>query len=331
MARGRSPWRALRPVLLAGAATLTWLTFSSPAASADTLSDTASLLGGVTSTVSSVTGQPPAAVPPPAQPQPTGALRPIVGSVSGFVDSTVASVPVVKHVVPAGTASAVAVPLAGVADGASAGVVHVVAPPVAEALPVLEPVVEPVTDLVTGTQPLPVPVPLPDQVTDTAPLPDAAKDTVNPGTAVDSAPGRPGTVGAGPAGNPAATAAVVDADDTVGHETAAAQGSDKAPAPPGALGGTSTSGTWAALTGDFSSIGDLGSVEPRNVPAPAPGGPSSGTGSGTSSSGSSGSSSAAAWLQAFSLFFPFAGAVHAGDTVSHAPLPVSFDPGSSPD
>jgi hypothetical protein len=332
MAGVRSPWRALRPVLLAGAATLTWLTFSSPAASADTISDTSSLLGGVTSAVSSVTGQLTSPVPPSPS-QPAGLLRPAVSSVSELVDSTVASVPVVKHVVPAGAVSAVTVPLASAADGATTEVVHVVAPPVAGALPVLEPVLQPVTDLVTGTRPLPVP--LPDQVKDTAPLPDSAEDTVGPGTGVEGS--LPGTAvggslpGTAPAGSVDVAAEAKGSADAV-HHPAAVQGSNQAATGAAALGGTSGLGLpWAPLTGDFPAIGTPGSGNPAQVPAPGPAGPSSGPGSGSSLSGSSGSSGSVAWLHPYHLLYPFPGAVHAGDAVSHAPSPVSFDPGSSPD
>lgn len=323
MAGARSPWRALRPVLLAGAATLTWLTFSSPAASADTLADTSSLLGGVTSTVASVTGQLSSPVAPPANSNPAGALRPVVSSVSELIDSTVASVPVVRQVVPSGTVSAVAVPLASVADGAKAGVVHVVAPPVTGALPVLEPAMQPVTDLATCTRPLPVS--LPDQVTDTVPLPDSAEDTVHPGTAVNGS-----IAAAGPAGNGGATVDVQDPANAEGDDPATAQDRDKGTTGPIAVGGTSSPGAWLALTGNFPIIGQSGSVEPAHVPVPVPTGPASGTGSGTFLSGS-GSSGSVGWLHPFSLLFPLYGVVHAGDAVSHAPSPVSFDPGSSPD
>jgi hypothetical protein len=165
MANAVSPWRALRPVLLAGAATLTWLTFSSPGASADVLSDTTSLLGGVTSSVSSVTDR--VAGPAPTTPAPSspaaaphaGLLQPVVGQVSGLADNIVSVVPVVNQVVPSGTVTSVAAPIAQLTDGTTAAVVEVVVPPVTETLPVLEPVLEPVSELVAGTEPLPVELP----------------------------------------------------------------------------------------------------------------------------------------------------------------------------
>ncbi|MGC0238207.1 hypothetical protein [Arthrobacter sp. SD76] len=63
-------------------------------------------------------------------------------------------------------------------------------------------------------------------------------------------------------------------------------------------------------------------------PAQVPAAPGSGTGSGAASAGSAGS---AAWLNTFDLNIPDAGAVLAGEASEHAPAPVSFDPGSSPD
>jgi hypothetical protein len=164
MARSRSPWRALRPVLLAGAATLTWLTFSSTAASADTLSDTSSLLGGVASSVSAASEKLLHAVPgvpaTPAGAQPAGLLQPVVGAVAGQADNLISSVPVVQHVVPPGTVPAVTAPVTRIADGATSAVVEVVLRPVTDSVPVLEPVLDPVADLVTGTTPIPVPAPV---------------------------------------------------------------------------------------------------------------------------------------------------------------------------
>lgn len=185
MAKARSSWRALRPVLLAGAATLSWLTFSSPAASADALSDTTSLLGGVTGSVSSMpdklAGPAPAApATPPAAAPSTGLLQPVVGQLSGLADNIVSAVPVVNQVVPAGTVTAVSAPIAGVADGATAAVVDVVVPPIVDALPVLEPVLQPVFDLETGAAPLPVAVPdLPVVSVDSDPFEGATTDPID--------------------------------------------------------------------------------------------------------------------------------------------------------
>src|SRR6478735_4241638 len=123
MARSSSPWRALRPVLLAGAAAATWLTLSSTPATADTGPDSSSPLGAPTSSVSSV-GQDLAARVSP---------------------------------IPAGTVSGVSAPLVEVADTLAAGVARELTAPAAEALPVLEPVLQPVSDLLNGAVSLPAP------------------------------------------------------------------------------------------------------------------------------------------------------------------------------
>jgi hypothetical protein len=353
MAGSRSPWRALRPALLAGAATLTWLTFSSPAASADALSDTASLLGGVTTgAVSSVTATlagpapaapatssaPAASVPLPAAAPSSlvpsspvavpssGLLQPLVGQVSGLVDGVVTAVPVVNQVVPAGAVAAVAVPVAGVADGATAGVVDVVVPPVAAAVPVLEPVLQPVSDLATGTTPLPVTVPeLPivavdeEQPHGTAPSAadeaTAVTDDTENAAAENAAPSGAVSAGAAPSGPPVLQALAVSAVQ-VGTV-------------PGAVALAGTSGPSRAGVDAAEVVNEQpGTTDPSPAPAPSPAVPGSGTGSGASSAGAAG---AAAWLSPFTFDLPMPGALRAGDAPEHSPAPVSFDPGSSPD
>lgn len=61
---------------------------------------------------------------------------------------------------------------------------------------------------------------------------------------------------------------------------------------------------------------------------PAPAGPASGAGSGASPSGPSGS---AVWLDEFGFNLPHTGSFPISGSSEHAPSPVSFDPGSSPD
>ena len=306
MAGNRSPWRALRPVLLAGAATLTWLTFSTSTASADTLPDATSLLGGVTNSVSSVTEKlpAPAATAPAAAPAPVsspGLLAPLVGEVSGLADQTVSSVPVVNHVVPAGTVSVISIPIAQAADTATA---EAVIPPVAEALPVLEPVLQPVADLVTGS----APVELPD-------LPLVGGDQESPAGAA--------TV---PAGADAAPRETIPTPDTLASpfvEAAPASGA----APGGVALTKASAASWASSAGPDTTQ-EQPTADPSPAPAQAPAVPASGTGS---SAASAGSSSAAAWLSAFNFDPATPGAVRAGDSSEHAPAPVSFDPGSRPD
>ena len=311
MAKGLLPWRALRPVLLAGAATLTWLTLSGTAATADS-ADSDSLLGGVTSSVSSLAAPltstlapPPAAVPAPSAVAPSGLVQPVVGALTGATDRLAAAVPGVNNVVPAGSVSAVAVPVAVLADDATAALVERVAPPLVEAVPILEPVVQPVSDLVTGTLPLPVTLPV---VTDIgAVLPDTAgvlnrtDSTVPP--AISGAPTDIGEVQSlGDAG----------VEGSLAQRLALAVTSAS---PAATVAAHRSAGPESPLTGELS-------------PFPAPAGPSSGAGSGTSASGPAGP---AAWLHDFDLDLPLPGSFAVTGASEHSPSPVSFDPGSSPD
>ncbi len=329
MARMSSPWRALRPALLAGAAAVTWLTLSSTAASADTGPDSSSLLGGVTSSVSSLSHELADAVSPapsgsPATPGASpGLLQPVVTPVSGLADNLIASVPVVDQVVPAGTVSTVSAPLIEVADGVTAGVAQVVVDPAADAVPALEPALQPVSDLLTGAAPLPVP--LPEQ-------PVELQQPIEPLQAELPAAATPV-----PAGAPAAAEASADVRQPapeVDQEALAL--ADARPATGGALLETQRAAALAAssvLHPDVSWLGDPVADEPlpadpAPLPANAPAAPGSGTGSAGSSGGPSG---AAAWLSPFGLDFELPCAVLAGDISEHVPSPVSFDPGSSPD
>ena len=320
--------RALRPALLAGAAAVTWLTLSSTAASADTGPDSSSLLGGVTSSVSSLTHDLTDAVSPaplgsPAGPSATpGLLQPVVTQVSGPADNLIASVPVVDQVVPAGTVSTVSTPLLEVADGVTAGVVQVVVDPAADAVPVLEPVLQPVSDLLTGAAPLPVP------------LPEQPAEFQQPIKAVQAE--LPAAETPAPAGAPAAAEASTDvpqpATETDQDALASADASSAGSGLPEAGGAARLAGM-PVVQPDMSGLGDPVADEPfpadpTPLPANAPAAPGSGTGSGGSSGSTSG---AAAWLSPFGFDFEPTGILLAGDMSEHAPAPVSFDPGSSPD
>ena len=319
MARSSSPWHALRPLLLAGAAAATWLTLSSTAATADAGTDSTSLLGGATSSVSSLSQDLAAAVSPvpagsAAGPAASpGLLQPVVTPVAGLADNLIAAVPVVDQVVPAGTVSEVSAPLAELADTVAAGVAQEVAAPAAEAVPVLEPVLQPVSDLLTGTVPLPVPpldavqVDVPAEV-----VPAPAQDQP---AAVDDAPG---------------------AMNTAPESDQAVEVSSTAPAAhPGAFMEAAGAGilahTAAPQSGESVTAGAVQEQplpDPLPLPAQAPAAPASGTGSGGSAGGAS---PAAAWLDPFDFDFDRAGSVRADRSSEHAPAPVSFDPGSSPD
>ncbi|MDP9888411.1 hypothetical protein [Pseudarthrobacter enclensis] len=321
MARKSSPWRALRPALLAGAAAITWLTLSSAAASADTGQDSPPLPGGVTNSVSSLTQDLSGAVSPAPAGFPAGTaagpgvLQPVAAPVSGLADNLIASVPALNLVVPAGSVSSVSAPLAGAVDDVSAGVAQGVVAPAVEAVPVLDPVLQPVSDLLTGSAPLPVAVPdAPIEVVPTQ-LPVAAN--------LDSAD-------AGPSAPEAAAdiaMAAAEPDEAAAVLTAAA--------PAGSNAGHERSDPVAS--GDvlhFNIAAASAPVEPplTGGPVPLPGQAPAAPGSGTGSSGSSGSpSGAAAWLSPFDLGLDRPGVIPVGDSSQHLPAPVSFDPGSSPD
>ncbi|RAX47415.1 hypothetical protein DQ354_00010 [Arthrobacter sp. AQ5-06] len=224
----------------------------------------------------------------------------MVGSVAGTADQLIAAVPVVKSVIPAGTVTAVAVPVAAVVVTAADDLVETIALPLTDAAPVLAPVLKPVVDLVDATVPS-SPVTRPGLL----PLDEIA------------AAGKTLTVMDAPA---AATAAE-------GHITAHATAHS-----PG------TSENFLTVN-EMSPLPVPASTEMRAAPAespwtadpstpPAPAGPASGAGSGASPSGPSGS---AAWLDEFGFNLPHTGSFPISGSPEHAPSPVSFDPGSSPD
>ncbi|WP_307077381.1 hypothetical protein [Arthrobacter pascens] len=259
--------------------------------------DSGSLLGGVvTSSVSSLSSAP---APTPVAPSP-GLLQPLAGSLAGGSDQFVAALPVVNRVVPAGTVTAVSAPVAAAADDAGAGLVDTVSPPLADAFPVLEPVLQPVADLVNGDTPLPVSWPEP---------PVAATDA-----SAEAVSGDPGTAGGLP------PMPLADQDGSFLKTVA------------GTVGWTVSSelastGTPSASAGMQSASPDIPWTDDPS-PAPAPAGPSSGPGSGSSQSGSPGF---VAWLDTNGLYLPLPGVFPISGSAEHAPSPVSFDPGSSPD
>lgn len=275
MSEARSSWRALRPLLLAGAATAAWLTFSTSPATADASTDSGPLLGGAMSSVSS-----------PAVPlmQPTTPA-----------DQPIVAVPVVSSGIPEGTFTAAAIPVAEVADSGAADFIDTVVPPVAEALPVLEPVVQSVVALVDATVP--------------------SLSTTLTGLAVD---------GIAVAGEASAVAAAAPT------ATGAAPITDRAPSSltdtffglPTLAGVPST---LAAASPEFHSAAPDYPWTGGPATPPAPTGPAPAAGSGASPSGS------AAWLDGFALSVPDSGSLTVSGSPQHAPSPVSFDPGSSPD
>ncbi|WP_248762027.1 hypothetical protein [Pseudarthrobacter sp. SSS035] len=206
-----------------------------------------------------------------------------------------------NSVVPAGTVTSVAVPVAGVVDKAAVDLIETVAPPLAESVPVLEPVLQPLVDLVDATVAA-VPVTLPDLIVDGIAVAGEAS------TSTDAA--------AGPTAG-----AEHSTDDAPGRSTNTADHFRAATGTSSALAKTSARTLPAAP-------GNTWTVDPSMPPAPAPAGPASGAGGGASPSGPSGS---AAWLNEFGFDLPLPGSFPVRGSSQHAPSPVSFDPGSSPD
>lgn len=304
MAQARSPWRALRPVLLAGAATLTWLTFSTAPASADSLLESGSLLGGPTSSVGSVAEN--SGLAAPAQPVPSapaGLPESAVTTVSGAADSLISAVPIAAPVVPAGAVMAITAPVGEVVETAASQVVATVVAPVVEAAPVLEPVLQPVSGLVAGV----AAVPLPD-------VPVVSLDLGLPSVEPES--------DAVPLVETPSTLFVPASSDDVPGTSAVAVELVVSSKRAWSLGDVTPSRAAS------SSTGGPAPDDPGPLSAQTPAVPGSGSGSSSSSSGHSGP---AAGLDPDAFVLPAAGEVLAADASEHAPAPVSFDPGSSPD
>ncbi|QNE13898.1 hypothetical protein [Pseudarthrobacter sp. NBSH8] len=201
-------------------------------------------------------------------------------------------------VVPAGTVTAVAVPVAAVVDTAADDLIETVAPPLTDAAPVPEPVLKPVVDLVEVTV-LSAPVTLPGLV----PLEETA--VAGETLAVTDAPAAAGHV---------TTDAVTNSPGSADN-LLAVTGTSSLPVPTGTeMHAVRAESPWT--------------TDPSTPPAPAPAGPASGAGSGASPSGASG---AAAWLDEFGFNVPLLAVFPISGSSEHAPSPVSFDPGSSPD
>jgi hypothetical protein len=159
----RRPGRVLRffrPVWLGAAAATAWLALSAAAASADAGTDHDRLLGGLTSTISSVS----AAAPEPAQP----GVQLSASELSSTVGRTIDVLPVVTHVVPAQTPAALVSPVVALVD-AAAGLVEPALLAAAEAAPVIAPILAPATAVLTGPAPLPGTGPVPEPALDPRP------------------------------------------------------------------------------------------------------------------------------------------------------------------
>jgi hypothetical protein len=131
--------RSVRPALLGIAGATAWLALSATAASADAGTDFDGLLGGLTSTISSVS----ASAPEPAKP----GVEPPAGGLGGAVGRTIELLPAATHVDPAQIPAALASPALALVG---ASVVEPVLPAVAEMAPVAAPVPVPALDARPG-------------------------------------------------------------------------------------------------------------------------------------------------------------------------------------
>ncbi len=176
----------LRLSLFGGAGALGWIALGATGASAAEVPATSGLLGSVSDVVGAVSAPASSVVDAVADPlgeatasvaAPAGSTDPLVGSiplvsglearvpqllshpagtvlppVTSVVDGVVARVPVVHHVVPAGTVTHVTAPVVGAVDDAVAGVTPPVVDAVAPVVDVVQPVVgvvSPVVDVVS--------------------------------------------------------------------------------------------------------------------------------------------------------------------------------------
>lgn len=314
---------SLRSLLWGGAAAVAWLALSSPAANADAGTHPGSILGGLSS-VSSVTSAAgdaisavpshsravnPSPAPSPAS-GPNGMLQPVVGSLTGTADNPAGSIPVINQVVPDGVVSNAVSPVSAAVDDAASGLAETVILSASETVPALQPVLDPVAEVISGGD-----VALPEPV-------------VGVVTGLVGEPALPRPILDDPGAGGDATAALPDTADFVSSVVFST--------------GTAPLGTgFAALWMPSMSLGDTsGEAAISGVAAPYGGGngppgskavpsvPGSGSGSGHSSGGPSGG---AACLPALSLNLPKPGSTPASGPLQHAPAPMSFDPGSSPD
>lgn len=301
----RLPWRALRPLLLAGAAATAWLAFSAPTANADSAADSGSLLGSINSSVSSIAStaatQANAVAAPPARPA-TAESNDLLSPLTGTVDNLIEAIPVVNQIVPAGTVGTVIAPVTTATDTIVAEAAHTALPAASDALAVLDPILEPVEEVLSGAESLP----LPDSgaaAPGSAVVPDIS--AFDGGFGTDVGPALDGPLNASPD-----SSGVLVASDSAASFPDAHQGSARSSdAPAGSL---ESSGNGEASPG------------PHDFPA-APG--SSSAASQSSGAGPGGS----AWLSTFHLAVPLIGVFPVSGPLQNCPEPVSFDPGSSPD
>lgn len=355
MASSMSPWsllRPLRPVLIAGAAAVAWLSFSASAADASTQQGHDSLLGGITAPATSASSGTndlgitaralkvtdtlaPAAQPdvsavpvlaPPAQavdagavPAPAAAaeyghslLRGIVAPVESAAHTLTTS-----EVLPAQVTAPV-VSLADTAvDRVADTVAQTVVAPAAEAAPDLAPPLKSISDVVSRA---------PSLIEAVAPV-QGAREEVDSAAAADVAQALPVTLNSGSSDQAegAAQSAAPAANTAAGNARIRDQLSLANSILLGASGPARAAQSLLALSGKGGTAagGDnrLGPLLPTSPPG-------SGSGSGQSSGGPFAS---AAWLTSPFEHLPPAGLLAVRGPLQHIPSSIALEPGSSPD
>ena len=345
MASSMSSWsllRPLRPVLIAGAAAVAWLSFSAPAADASTQQGQDTLLGGITAPAAAasngtnnagllkavesvaaatqpdlsavpVLAAPSKAVPSVAAPAPAEYVPSLVSEVLAPVE-TAANTLTSSEVLPA----QVTAPVVSLADTAINRVAETVSQtvvvPAAEAAPVLAPPLESISDLVSRAPSLIEPV---------APAREVLEE-VDVSAVLEALPAIPSLGSSDPAKGKKLSAAAT-ADTALGN-TGIRDGFSSVNSTLLALSGPATadesfltfSGNEGTPTGDDNRLRPL-------LPAPP-----SGVGSGNGQS-SGGPFASAAWLANPSKHLPPAGLLAISGPLQHIPSPIALEPGSSPD
>ncbi|MFJ5697952.1 hypothetical protein [Arthrobacter sp. NPDC093139] len=365
MASSALPWsalRPLRPVLIAGAAAVAWLSFTAPAADASTQQGQDSLLGGISSavtsslnseskaariaqtaqkTIHSVAEAParhthavavpaPGSAPipqaaPPVRSAPQAAPRAIPSLVNELAAPLQAAADTLAPVkaLPADTATLLTAPVTTLADPAVSGIAEKVAGTVVRPVTEAAPALEPHLESIA------------DVLEGTPPLAGPAVTPVvdviqalTPSQKSDGVLPLPAVPG------PASSESAESARVSTAHS----------PVPvPGAVGSSGPRPLFHAAA--FPSLEPVGAAQsrpgmsagggtpfggeadPAAAPLPTP---PAGSGSGNGQS-AGGPSPSAAWLTSPFGFLPPAGRVPASGPPQHVPSPVAIDPGSSPD
>ena len=358
-----SALRPLRPVLIAGAVAVAWLSFTAPAADASTQHNQDSLLGGIASTVSStldseagtasvapgvqkavhavaaVPARHPGAVTVPApasalipQPQPEPASSAPVAAphaLPALVHELATPLEAVADalpsakVLPAGTATQLTAPVTALADKAVGGIAETVAGTVVRPVADAAPALEAPLERITDVLSETPPLAAPAL----APVVEVVKNLATPPVSdvVLPLPAVPGSASS----DRADSVRVSNGHSPVLVPAPAGIPSLK-PSPHAAVLPSLVPARASQSSPGMSAGGGLpskGEADPPGAPHPTP---PAGSGSGNVQS-PGGPSPSAAWLTSPFDYLPLVGLVPASGPLQHLPSPVAIDPGSSPD